>query len=267
MPTPFPGMNPYLEQPEFWSDFHNQLVTALARSLVPLLIPKYRVVTDKWIYKVNDASTIAIGRPDVAVQQSRIDRTIAASSAASAALAQPIQVMVPLSEEVQQPYLQVRDTATQAVITTIEVLSPANKRGEGRRKYELKRQQILESLTHLVEIDLLRDGEPLPLANQLMQAMQSHYRILVSRSQTRPTADLYPFNLNDPIPLFPLPLRSEDPEVVVDLRTIITDLYEQLGYDYFIDYRTPPPPPWVAADVAPFINLNRNRPDRLTDEL
>ncbi len=250
-------MNPYLEQPEFWSDFHNQLVAALARSLVPLLIPKYRVVTDKWVYKVNDTSTIAIGRPDVAVQQSRADRTIAASGPTSA-VAQPIQVMVPLSEEVQQPYLQVRDAATQEVITTVEVLSPANKRGEGRRKYELKRQQILESLTHLVEIDLLRDGEPLPLANQAnqLQAMQSHYRILVRRAQTRPTADLYPFDLNDPIPRFPLPLRLEDPEVIVDLRTIISDLYEQLGYDYFIDYRNPPPAPWVTADVAPFVNLN-----------
>lgn len=256
MPSPFPGMNPYLEQPEFWSDFHNQLVAALARSLVPLLIPRYRVVTDKWIYKINDASTIAIGRPDVAVQQSRANRTIAASGTVSAALAQPIQVMVPLSEEVQQPYLQVRDAATQAVITTVEVLSPANKHGEGRRKYQLKRQQILESSTHLVEIDLLRDGEPLPLANQAnqLQAMQSHYRILVSRAQTRPTADLYPFDLNDAIPLFPLPLRPEDPEVVVDLRTIITDLYEQLGYDYFIDYRDSPPSPWTMADVMAFVN-------------
>ncbi|QYO66885.1 DUF4058 family protein [Leptolyngbya sp. 7M] len=86
--------------------------------------------------------------------------------------------------------------------------------------------------------------------------MQSHYRILVSRSQTRPIADLYSFNLSDPIPLFPLPLRPEDPEVIVDLRTIITDLYEQLGYDYFIDYRNPLPVPWEMADVAPFVNLN-----------
>ena len=60
-------MNPYLEQPEYWSDFHNQLVAAIARYLVPRLVPKYRVVTDKWVYKIAGSTAIAIGRPDVSV--------------------------------------------------------------------------------------------------------------------------------------------------------------------------------------------------------
>lgn len=256
MPNPFPGMNPYLEQPEFWSDFHNQLIAALAKALIPQLLPKYRVVTDKWVYKIAGLTAIAIGRPDVAVQQSRTTQTTVKTTVASSQSAvQPIKVTVPLLEEVRQSYLEVRDAATQAVVTTIEVLSPANKRGDGRQKYESKRQQILESLTNLVEIDLLRDGEPLPAENG---DIQSHYRLLVSRASTRPVADLYPFNLGDRIPLFELPLRPEDSEPVVDLQQLVDDLYEQLGYDYFINYSSSPPPPWSESDVAGILQHRRS---------
>ncbi|NJP08985.1 MAG: DUF4058 family protein [Leptolyngbyaceae cyanobacterium RU_5_1] len=256
MPNPFPGMNPYLEQPEFWSDFHNHLIAALARVLIPTLLPTYRVVIDKWVYKIADSAAIAIGRPDVAVQQSRTNPTpVKSAVAASQTVVQPIKVTLLMPEEVQQAYLEVRDAATQTVITAIEVLSPANKRGDGRQKYELKRQHVLESLTNLVEIDLLRSGSPLPLEDD---TIQNHYRILVSRANTRPIADLYSFNLSDRIPLFPLPLKSEDSEPMVDLQQLVNDLYEQLGYDYFIDYRSNPPLPWLESDVANVL-LDRRR--------
>lgn len=256
MPNPFPGMNPYLEQPEFWSDFHNQLIAAMAKALIPKLLPKYRVVTDKWVYKIVGSTAIAIGRPDVAVQQSRTtSTTVKTSAATSQSAVQPIKVTIPLLEEVRQSYLEVRDAATQSVVTAIEILSPANKRGNGRQKYESKRQQVLESLTNLVEIDLLRDGNPLPAEDG---DTQSHYRILVSRANTRPIADLYPFNLGSRIPSFPLPLRPEDTETVVDLQQLVNDLYEQLAYDYFIDYTSSPPPPWSESDVATLLQHRRS---------
>jgi hypothetical protein len=250
MPNPFTGMNPYLEQPEHWSDFRNQLVAAIARSLVPKLVPKYRVVTDKWVYKIASSTAIAIGRPDVSVQQSRtntpantdpIERAVAVCP-----LPEPVKVTVPMLEEIQQSYLEVKDAATQEVVTAIKVLSPANKSGEGRKKYQAKRQKILESLTHLVEIDLLRDGTPLPVETD---NVQSHYRLLVSRSQTRPISDLYPFNLGDRIPAFLLPLRSEDSDLILDLQLLVDELYEQLGYEYFIDYDSNPPPPWLKSEI------------------
>lgn len=254
MPNPFPGMNPYLEQPDFWADFHNQMIASLARSLVPQLLPKYRVVTDKWIYKIADAAAIAVGRPDVAIQQSRNSTPAPATVPASATI-QPIKVTVPLLEEMRQAYLEVRDAATQEVVTTVELLSPANKRGEGRQKYAAKRQQILESLTNLVEIDLLRGGTSLPAEDY---EIQSNYRILVSRSLTRPVADLYAFNLIDRIPAFPLPLRPDDHEPLIDLQPLVNDLHEQLAYDTFIDYRTQPPVPWEDAEVANFLQAYRN---------
>jgi hypothetical protein len=123
----------------------------------------------------------------------------------------------------------------------------SNKRGEGRQKYEQKRQQVLNSRTHLVEIDLLRDGESLPMAGGVIS---STYRILISRADTRPLADLYPFNLTDPIPRVPIPLQPEDGEPVVDLQALVMDVYQRLGYDSFIDYRADPPPPLSEAELA-----------------
>ena len=252
MPSPFPGMNPYLEQAEYWSDFHNQLIAAIARSLIPSLVPKYRVVTDKWVYKVGGSTSVTLGRPDISVQQSREPKTTATTAVAvKAASVQPVKVSVPLREEVRQSYIEVKDVATKEVVTVIEVLSPANKSGDGRQKYLAKRQQVLESLTHLVEIDLLRAGSAMPV---FRNSESSHYRILVSRGDTRPTADLYAFSLGDRIPSFPLPLLAGDAEPMLDLQQLVSQLYDELGYEYFIDYQESPPSPWGFDDVKEWVS-------------
>lgn len=260
MSNPFPGANPYLEQPDYWSDFHNQLVAEIARFLIPQVLPNYRVVMDKWVYKVTDGATIVVGRPDLAVQRRKAQLSAVATSSQASTL--PVQVRIPMPVEVEQAYLEVKDAATQDVITAIEVLSPANKTGEGRAKYEAKRQAILGSQTHLVEIDFLRAGQPLAMEGE---RVQSHYKILVSRFQQRPMADLYPFNLSEPIPSFPVPLRQGEPEPLVLLQDLVNGLYEQLGYDYFIDYGQDPPSPWTRDEVVLF--LGNSAPERImTDE-
>lgn len=249
MSNPFPGANPYLEQPDYWSDFHNQLVAEIARDLIPQVLPNYRVVMDKWVYKVTDSTAIVVGRPDVAVQRRKTEDS--SRLAASQITTLPVQVSIPMPLEVEQTYLEVKDATTQEVVTAIEVLSPANKAGEGRAKYEAKRQVILGSQTHLVEIDLLRAGHPLAMEGE---QFQSHYRILVSRSQQRPIADLYPFNLADSIPSFPVPLRQGESEPIIQLQDLVNRLYGQLGYDYFINYSQEPPPPWIRDEVAPWLS-------------
>jgi hypothetical protein len=153
-----------------------------------------------------------------------------------------------VSEEFREGYLELIDMATKEVVTVIEVLSPANKRrGEGREKYGSKRQKIFDSSTHLVEIDLLRGGEPLPV---LGDSNESDCRILVSRSNQRPIADLYLFNLPDPIPAFPLPLRPEDVEPVLDLQALINQVYDRAGYDFEIDYSAEPVPALSEPDAV-----------------
>jgi hypothetical protein len=98
-----------------------------------------------------------------------------------------------------------------------------------------------------VEIDLLRQGKPMPI---LEEEIESDYRILVSRSETRPKAELYRFNLQETIPCFPLPLRSGDCEPLVDLHKLLDEIYDQGSYDLRLDYSRSPEPTLSATDAA-----------------
>lgn len=148
---------------------------------------------------------------------------------------QPQTVTIPLAEEVEERYLEIRDTKTGRVVTTIELLSPKNKRaGEGREAYLRKRQQILISSTHFVEIDLLRGGKAMPMQ---CVAELTDYRILISRSDLRPHAQLYAFNLPDAIPKVELPLQGEDNSILLDLNLILDGVDQRAGYRFRIDYR------------------------------
>ena len=255
MPSPFPGMNPYLEHPDRWSTVHNRLIVALADVLTPQLLPKYQVDIEKRVYEVMGLNSLLVGRPDVTIQRPRSgSKEQSSSSTASSVVlsdtpATPAKVTIPMPEEVREAYLEVKDAATQAVITSIEILSPTNKRGDGRQKYEQKRQKVLSSRTHLVEIDVLRAGEALPISGApKQQEAERFYRILVSRSDIRPMADLYSFRLKDTIPSFPLPLRPGDKEPIVSLQALLNDIYDRSGYDYFIDYSIDPLPPLSQAE-------------------
>jgi hypothetical protein len=145
---------------------------------------------------------------------------------------------------IKERYLEVREVATKELITVIEVLSPTNKRSEGRSLYETKRIKILTSMTNLVEIDLLRSGKPM----MVQGASPSQYRILVSRSSDRPNADLFAFDLQEEIPDFPVPLRGEMPEPIVSLQTVLNETYQRGRLDLLIDYTTDPVPGLKAHD-------------------
>ncbi len=136
---------------------------------------------------------------------------------------------------------------TGTVVTVVEVLSPRNKRsGEGRVKYDIKRQNIINSTANLVEIDLLRTGEPKLVAG----GVPSDYRILVSRATRRPAADLYPFSLRDTIPRFPLPLQQGDEEPTINLDWILDRVYEEAALSLAIDYTQQPVPLVSDGDFA-----------------
>ncbi len=258
MPSPFPGMNPYLENPEIWPAVHSRLIVAIADALVPQIRPNYLVDIEKRIYQSSGETTLLVGIPDVTVRreaplsrrESLPSQTNPSTSnvAVAAPPVTPVQVRMPMPEEVREAYLEVRDTTTGEVVTVIEVLSPANKRpGKGREMYLEKRETVVGSRTHLVEIDLLRKGEPMPFFGT---EFQGNYRILVSRGDRRPTADLYLFNLPQPIPTFTLPLRSQDAEPTLDLQALLNSLYDRAGYDYTLDYSAEPVPPLEESETA-----------------
>lgn len=233
MKPTFPGMNPYLENPELWSEVHSWLIVLLARKLNPVLTPKYRAAVEKRVY----SDSLLVGIPDITVFRTKMAES--RPTATTKTLSQPLKVNVPMTEEIRENYLEIRQVGTGKVVTVVEVLSPKNKRvGEGRDKYNTKRRKVLDSLSHLVEIDLLRAGDPQPISD----IVRSDYRILVSRSHNRPEAELYAFNLRDPIPVFRLPLQLGDDEPIINLYEILKEVYDDAALDLAIDYSKQPVP-------------------------
>lgn len=260
MPSPFPGMDPYLEEPAIWPDVHARLGIALAETLLPLLRPRYHVSVELRVYEMplTEDSLIAIGDVTIA-QKRRLDTPTNGAGHHSSgpetaheheeASRRPgvLTVNLPRMVEVREHYLEIRRVDTREVITVIEVLSPTNKRpGKGRQLYEDKRADISTSRTNLIEIDLLRGGTPLPLrANgQFVDpATTGDYRVLVTRGHRRHRGDLYVIGVRDPLPSIPIPLRPEDAEPAVDLQAILAGIYDRGGYDLIVDYRDDPVPP------------------------
>ncbi len=239
MQPKFPGMNPDLENPELWSEVHFGIIGVLARSLNAVITPKYRAAVEQGVY----TDSLLVGIPDVSVFQRGTETT--ASQSVTATLSAPLVVTVPVVEETRERFLEIRDVGTGTVVTVVEVLSPKNKRpGEGKLKYDAKRQAILNSATHLVEIDLLRTGAPKLMAG----GIPSDYRILVSRGDRRPAAELYPFNVRDPLPRFLLPLRPGDQEPVIDMPSVLAQVDQEAALALAINYAIQPTPPLPEAD-------------------
>ena len=250
MLSPFPGMNPYLEHPHLWPGVHKRLIVAIADAMNPQLRPGYRMEIEERVYESLNEDSLLVGIPDNVVSQTspKLSRRNDSSLAVAARLVQPITVTLPVTETVREWYLQVRKIGTNEVITVIELLSPKNKRpGEGREKYAAKRQKILSSSTHLIEIDLLRQGEIMAMEPE---NIESHYRILVSRSYARPQADLYVFNLQEAIPPIPLPLQAEEQDLIIPLPDLLQEIYDKGSYDLEINYQNDPVPPLSEVDAV-----------------
>lgn len=246
MPSPFPGMDPYLELPERWPDFHTRLIVELANTLTRRLRPRYIVAVEQRTYLLEGDDLAVVGRPDVAVVDARPDS--GGPEAAPAGAGAPRVVTLALPEEVRERYLEVREVPSGEVVTVIEILSPANKlSGAGRKQYQKKRRAVLGSSTSLVEIDLLRSGRSL---SPKPAAKRSAYAILVARSSRLPHADLYEFGVRDPIPTFSLPLRRGESEPAVALKPLLDAVYDAAGYELRIDYDQPPVAPLADPDAA-----------------
>ncbi len=258
MASPFPGMDPYLEQPAFWSSFHTRLIVAIADTLAPMIRPQYYVEVESRTYRDTPEGEILVGIPDAIVlgdtRAAAAEPAKTASEGSAAALKSlSVPVTLPMPVEVKERYLEIRAVPDDRVITVIELLSPANKRpGKGRETYEKKRLDILASASHLVEIDLLRGNPPLPINSA---HGPSDYYILVSVASQRPTAQLYPFDLRVAFPTFLLPLQQTDESVSVNMQPIFEGVMERASYDSRIDYTQPIPAPdlsiedqtWTAA--------------------
>ncbi len=246
MSSPFPGMNPYLENPELWSEVHHRLITAIAIAIAPPIRPKYRVAIEKRTYLGDIEDSVLVGIPDVAVTTKKTSTENQTATATLPTQGESVTVKLPVPEEKKEAYLEIREVATGYVVTTIEVLSPANKRsGKGRDAYEEKRKDVLSTPTHLVEIDLLRAGKQMQILSEITK---TDYRILIARGNRRPLAEVFGFNLQQQIPQFLLPLKSGDNEPLVNLQNLLAQVYEQASFDLAIDYSIEPVPQLQSED-------------------
>ena len=249
MPSPFPGMDPFIEG-SAWEDFHHRFIAELSVALVALVRPRYVVRNEHRVYVEHQASEEdRVLRADVAVTAPTREPSATVAGPSSATALAPVAVHLPMPEERREAFLTIRDRQTMEVVTVVELLSPGNKRAgsDGRRQYLSKREEILGSETHLVEIDLLRGGKRLPTVEPLPPA---DYYVFVCRNHPRYLAEVYPWTVRAVLPRIPIPLAGDDPDVFVDLQQVFTATYDRAGYDYSLAYGQPIDPPLSEDDAA-----------------
>lgn len=242
MRPPFPGMDPWLEHPAIWLDVHNSLIPAIRDELAPRIAPKYYAGIDQRVYALDPGELVFVGRPDIAVGRSAaVDVPSEPDEMEEPAAVGVLDVELPINEKLEEWFLEIHDVETGTLVTALEILSPFNKcHPQGRTEYMEKRQWVLGSHANLVEIDLLRAGEPMPLRRK---TTRTDYRILVSRGATRPRAKLFTFNLRQSIPVIPIPLLPEDVEPELDLGALVHALYNRARFDLRLNYSKAPIPP------------------------
>jgi hypothetical protein len=246
-------MDPYLESPRYWRDFHHRLLTYIADTLQADLRPRYHAAMDERLYVETTDRSIY---PDVAVSVRPIPLLREPSPAYSAALAFSLPVVLEdLSavedDPVREPTVEIRTTGDDTLVTVIELLSPANKAasGEGRTAYRRKQFEIRNSSAHLVEIDLLRSGEHTVAASErlLERIAPFDYLACVLRQPANLRYELYPVTLAERLPDLLVPLLPNDPDVRLSLQTCLDRAYDNGGYADRIDYSKQPEPPLTSA--------------------
>ncbi|MCI0565030.1 MAG: DUF4058 family protein [Nitrososphaera sp.] len=206
MPSPFPGMDPYLEG-YLWPDVHHRLATEICDLLTPQLRPRY--VARIEVRLVRDESP----------------------------------------EEVRLATVEIRDVAQNELVTSIEILSPVNKREPGLSDYRAKRHSLRVAGVHLLEIDLLRRGQrSYPYAG----IPRTPYLVTLTRGASN-RVEAWAVRLSDPLPVVPVPLRQPDPDVALDLNFALHAIYERAAYALSVDYSQPPPPPELTAEEQTFV--------------
>lgn len=251
MPSPFPGMDPYLEQ--FWGDIHARLVIYACDQLQGLLPPDLRARVEERVF----VDFPSVGERDVypdvrVVERGRGARTRAGASAA-VVMARPLILQL-TDEPVTETFIEIIDIGSgRQVVTVIEVLSPANKRpGDGQDQYLKKQRELLGGKVSLVEIDLLRAGKSVLSVEprRIPVAYRTPYRFVVRRGWRRSEAEFYAVPLRESLPTIEVPLRETDADVRLDMQALLEQCYQNGGYAEDIDYEIEPDPPLTSDDAA-----------------
>lgn len=253
MSSPFPGMDPYLESRRFWGGVHFNIIAYIRNALQRQLRPRYFVNIEERIY-VEETQRSVI--PDVSV----LRRTGTRSGGVAVLEAEydpPLVLQTEARQHIEGAVHILDRERDMRLVTVIEVLSPTNKEpnSKGRELYLRKQSEILKSDVHLVEIDLLRDGEYTlaPPLNRLREQVHQpwHYLVSISRADDPEHCLLYPRTVRERLPVIPIPLAIGEGNTPLDLQAIFNQCYEDGAYGDVIDYaQAPPPPPFNPDDEA-----------------
>jgi hypothetical protein len=254
MPSPFPGMDPYLEAPSIWEDFHANLGGEIQAQLTPFLRPKYvaaltpHITYDEIIIETPPRTV----KPDVSVlhvaNQPYTGEAIAIAPS-------PLIGQVTQDVPVKLVSVEIRAVEDGTLVTAIEILSPVNKRSghEAFRRYDRKRRSLMRSEANLLEIDLLCQGKRFPMLTPLPN---NPYFIFLHRGSGSTDVFIWPLSLAEPIPPVPVPLLEPDPDLPLDLGKAIQNIYDRAAYDLRIDYSQPPPKPDLSDDETAWIHAH-----------
>jgi hypothetical protein len=239
-------MDPYLEDPAYWRDFHARLINACSEVIADRLPAGYEARIEEQIRLVEQTPerTTTAGRlPDVSVTRGPHPAapSPAAPTTGAVATLEPIANAMPADvEEVRDSWIEILHRPDREIVAVVELLSPTNKTGSAYLEYRAKRRAILERHAHLVEIDLLVGGERIRLRDPLPAA---DYYAFVTREEHRPRVDVYPWSVRDPLPVIPIPLRPPDADVGLDLAEAFRLAYHRGRYASSLRYEATPPAP------------------------
>lgn len=248
MPSPFPGMDPYLESPDLWPDFHNNLAPEIQGHLNAQITPKYVAgLVPRLSYDVIEIGRTRTVLPDVGVWRTPLPAREGGGVAVAAPIGRFVESAVPMEEPMRFNSVEIRRSKTGELVTAIEILSPTNKRRghEDHDAYLRKRRDPLRSEVNLVEIDLLRGGDRPPLEIPVPPAP---YYITISRGDRRPLVQVFPSTLNEKLPIVPVPLLAPDADAFLDLSECFNAVFERASYTVRIDYSMPVPAPSLDAE-------------------
>lgn len=270
MPSPFPGMDPYLEVPARWGGVHLPLCAAIQAHLNRTLPAEMRAEIDLYVWVQNVPEKEDEGgppprpgrrvkvKPDAFVPESHAAGNGVAVTARPTT-APTTRGRLPAGRKRTARRVIVTD-AGRRVVTAIEVLSPSNKRpGEDRDAYLRKRREYLAKVD-LVEIDLLRGGERMPTGDP--PPPPCDYLMLTCRADRFPEVETWAVTVRDPLPVLPVPIGRDHPPCPLDLRACLDRVYDETRAAVGIDYAAPPPYPLRAADAEWAAGWLTDRPGR-----
>ncbi len=242
MPSPFPGMDPFIEG-QRWHDFHTTFIPVLRELLTLTVRPRYVVDVEQYVYLTREEEVPDRGiEPDLSDIEDPVETAAEPGpSVTAAAVLAPAVYTLPFPRRQRQRFLTIRDREFRRVVTVVELLSPTNKTpGEGSTEYLVKRTNVFHTSANLVEIDLLRRGQRMVTREPLAPA---DYYAFICRAERLPKVEVYGWTMRDRLPVIPVPLANGDPDAPLDLQEAFQRTYDRSGYDYAIDYRRAVEPP------------------------